>query len=401
MRDDPLVEPLEARGEERQRRLGRELLDDGLGQRPTLGRQRDHALVGRAAVDRVERGRDDVDAQHHPGAAAVGLVVDLAAAQRRRVAVVEEPELELGPENGRERPLFGHPCERMRNLGEDVETHSRSRLLVVAREAAGDEDPAFVEVDVEHAGLDERQQQAGVEGERVVGRSVLHLGDRTERAAAFLLDAEPDELEDVVGVLARARAGPRGGRPAWRRAATDRSSLITGRPPAPRFETVISAGLPSTSSTAPRAKRSGASLAPSTKKEPSTPCGRPTRPTVTSSLNDVEDHALARSGGARAHDRAQRPGEPALAADHLAAVIGGDVELEHGRILALDLLDAHGIGIVDELLRKPGEQLRHYELMPAALISLATASEGCAPLPSHSVTFASSRSIVEGSVCGL
>ena len=39
--------------------------------------------------------------------------------------------------------------------------------------------------------------------------------------------------------------------------------------------------------------------------------------------------------------------------------------------------------------------------MPAALISLATASEGCAPLPSHSFTFASSSSIVEGSVCGL
>ena len=50
---------------------------------------------------------------------------------------------------------------------------------------------------------------------------------------------------------------------------------------------------------------------------------------------------------------------------------------------------------------KVTEQLGHYALMPAALISLATASEGCAPLPSHSVTFASSRSIVEGSVCGL
>ena len=63
--------------------------------------------------------------------------------------------------------------------------------------------------------------------------------------------------------------------------------------------------------------------------------------------------------GARAHDRAQRPGEPALAADHLAAVLGRDVELEHGRVLTLDLLDAHGVGIVDELLREPGEQLGH------------------------------------------
>ena len=30
-----------------------------------------------------------------------------------------------------------------------------------------------------------------------------------------------------------------------------------------------------------------------------------------------------------------------------------------------------------------------------------TASDGCAPLPSQSLTFVSSRSIVDGSVCGL
>ena len=40
--------------------------------------------VGPAAVDGVERRRDDVDPQHHPGAAAVGLVVDAARPQRRR-----------------------------------------------------------------------------------------------------------------------------------------------------------------------------------------------------------------------------------------------------------------------------------------------------------------------------
>jgi hypothetical protein len=39
--------------------------------------------------------------------------------------------------------------------------------------------------------------------------------------------------------------------------------------------------------------------------------------------------------------------------------------------------------------------------MPAALISFETASEGCAPLPSQSLTFSSSSSIVDGSVCGL
>ena len=77
----------------------------------------------RAAVDGVERGGDDVDAQHHPGTAAVGIVVDLSRAQRRRVAVVEEPELELVAENGRERPLLRHPGEGMRNEREHVQLH--------------------------------------------------------------------------------------------------------------------------------------------------------------------------------------------------------------------------------------------------------------------------------------
>jgi len=38
---------------------------------------------------------DDVDAQHHAGAAAVGLVVHLARAQGREVAVAPEAQLEL------------------------------------------------------------------------------------------------------------------------------------------------------------------------------------------------------------------------------------------------------------------------------------------------------------------
>ena len=84
---------------------------------------------GCVAVDRLERRRDDVDAQHHPCTAAVRRVVDLAGAQRRRVAVVEEPELELGAENGGDRLLLGQPAEGMRNLGEDVETH-RGRVSV-------------------------------------------------------------------------------------------------------------------------------------------------------------------------------------------------------------------------------------------------------------------------------
>ncbi len=79
----------------------------------------------RLAVGRLERRRDDVDPQHHSRAAAVGRVVDLAGAQRRRVAVVEEPELELRAEDGGDRLLLGQPAERVWNLREDVEAHRR------------------------------------------------------------------------------------------------------------------------------------------------------------------------------------------------------------------------------------------------------------------------------------
>jgi hypothetical protein len=91
MLDDPLVEAFEARRQQRERVHGRELLDDLLRERPPLRRERDDARRTIGAVHGVKRSRDDVDAQHHAGAAAVRLVVDLARAERRRVAVVEEP----------------------------------------------------------------------------------------------------------------------------------------------------------------------------------------------------------------------------------------------------------------------------------------------------------------------
>ena len=80
-------------------RLRRELLDDRLRQLAPLRRQGDDAMRRSRAVRRVEGGRDDVDAQHHPGTAAVRLVVDLPRAQRGRIAVVEEAQLELCAEH--------------------------------------------------------------------------------------------------------------------------------------------------------------------------------------------------------------------------------------------------------------------------------------------------------------
>ena len=159
MLHDPLVEALEARREQRHMLFLGELLDDGLRELPPLRRQRDHAMLGDAAVHGLERSRDDVHAQHHPRAAAVGIVVDLAGAKRRRVAVAEEAQIELASEDGRDRPLLGQPAEGMRNQREDVELQGdqvrrprRSRRATMIRRR--------LEIDLPHAGLDQGQQQA-------------------------------------------------------------------------------------------------------------------------------------------------------------------------------------------------------------------------------------------------
>src|SRR5205823_3594789 len=74
--------------------------------------------------------------------------------------------------------------------------------------------------------------------------------------------------------------------------------------------------------TAPTVNLAGSSLACSTKKEPSRPCGRPTRPTATRSVDDLDKDAVARPRRARTHDRAQGAGDPALAADEFAVARG-------------------------------------------------------------------------------
>src|SRR6185295_497551 len=104
------------------------------------------------------------------------------------------------------------------------------------------------------------------------------------------------------------------------------------RPPA-RLDATTAAGVSPASRRAPTAKRSGSSLAPSTTKEPSRPCGRPTRPTGTTSstallVDDLELNALVLVRSARAHDRTERAGDATLAPDHLADVRLGHPQLE-------------------------------------------------------------------------
>ena len=100
--------------------LLRELLDEFLRQRAALRAQRDDAVLRLLAVRGIERGGDDVDAEHHPGAAAVRRVVDLPARHGRRVAVGVEAQVELLAEHCCDRALLGEPGVGMRNEGEDI-----------------------------------------------------------------------------------------------------------------------------------------------------------------------------------------------------------------------------------------------------------------------------------------
>src|SRR5512144_1523928 len=134
------------------------------------------------------------------------------------------------------------------------------------------------------------------------------------------------------------------------------------RPPTLR-DTRTRAGSPSTRSSAPTSNRRSSSLAPSTTNAPSTPWGRPTRPMRTrsgrGSVGNLEHVPLLGPSTAGADDAPERTCNPPLLADHLADVVGGDVEAEHDLVLALLGLDAHSVGLVDKPAREPLEQFRH------------------------------------------
>src|SRR5262249_26795204 len=106
----------------------------------------------------------------------------------------------------------------------------------------------------------------------------------------------------------------------------------------------------------------------------------------------------ARRGGA--HDGTERARDPALAADHLADVVLRDMQLDDRVAVALDLLDAHRVRLVDEAARQVLDDLDR-QPTPFTFSRRATVEEGCAPLESQSRTRSSSSSIVDGSVCGL
>ena len=250
----------------------------------------------------------------------------------------------------------------MRNEGEDVETQRRS---VGVGEAGRDKDTSRLQVDV----ADTRRRRAAAAGRRRARarrsrRPGATAATRPSDAAALLDDLEPDELEGVVLVLLRSAAAPRAAPRAPCPRATGRSSRITGRPPAPRRATTTSASSPPASSRAPDLEPArSSSLGSSTKNAPSSPCGRPTRPTSTRSgagqpAISTSTRRPSRAELARTTVRSARTIRPPRPIT-LPTSSGRDVQAEDERAVALLALHAHRIGVVDELAREIREQLGH------------------------------------------
>ena len=65
------------------------------------------------------------------------------------------------------------------------------------------------------------------------------------------------------------------------------------------------------------------------------------------------------SHAARTNDRSQRTRDASLLADHLAEIVLCDMQSKHDGVGLVDSLDAHSVGIVDQLLRQVLEKLLH------------------------------------------
>jgi hypothetical protein len=122
---DALVDALVAAAEQGEMRLGRELGDQVVVEPPPRGAEHDHPGAGRCvAVRRAQRRVDDVDAKHHPGSAAVGSVIHLAARQRRGLAIVKEAELRAPLDRVSHVALAEEPVKPLREQREHVDPHS-------------------------------------------------------------------------------------------------------------------------------------------------------------------------------------------------------------------------------------------------------------------------------------
>src|SRR5438874_1823134 len=87
-------------------------------------------------------------------------------------------------------------------MGRQDRSRANALVRITRRcETGRDDDPAAVEIDLPHAGLDKRQGRPRVELEHVVHDAGRDLRDPPEGAAALLFDLEADELEGVILAL--------------------------------------------------------------------------------------------------------------------------------------------------------------------------------------------------------
>src|SRR3954471_18833607 len=165
------------------------------------------------------------------------------------------------------------------------------------------------------------------------------------------------------------RSRPRSAAAASRVSTPSRRTM--GRSSVPARRTIGASRSPARTTT-PSA--SSAPRAWCTWKEPSRPCGRPTRPPASqssagpaTSVDDVDEHAAVLLDRRRLDDRAQSVRGPPAAADDLAVVVLPHGKLEDDRaVVLLELLDGHGVGLVDERPREVLEQLPHPQRPPLA-----------------------------------
>src|SRR6185295_8281446 len=118
---DALVDPLIAATQKSHLPFPCQLTCEGIVELAPRGGQQDDALSLTAfPVGSVQRRVYGVNPEHHARSAAVGGVVDLTAAERRRLAVVEEANLRAELERVGDVPLAEKPLEPLGEEGEDV-----------------------------------------------------------------------------------------------------------------------------------------------------------------------------------------------------------------------------------------------------------------------------------------
>src|SRR5690242_6337918 len=267
----------------------------------------------------------------------------------------------------------------------------------LGRESRCDHYPSAGQVDLTDAGLDERQREPGVELEHVVRDARGDLGYPPEGATAFFLDRQADQLEGVVLALRRRR-----------------QRLASNRDLGAARHLAIEADHGPTAGTALRRddlRAVAVDIDHCAEREPLRVVAclvdeegavKAVRPSDTADCYKVSRRSRQGCGSSTAPRLRGRS-----CATPWRSAPGGRSPCRHRpwRRAA----GGHARRHARSLRRTPPPDRRRaaaparpvVQPMSLALSRRLTVSEGCAPFESQSLTFSSSNSIVDGSVCGL